>query len=179
MSDTPTTPKKPAKPIKSTGNMIVDNIKRGGRNGFIRKLNKKQAAFASTALLAKFPGHPVVAALATPEGQQFLQWFAPTALHFACSNFPERVPGAATIAPIMDKCNELAVADISENAMDVIEAELMPILAGLGSVVKEALESIPEALKGMEEITADEENEEEDVKRRAAAANAAAAKTLG
>jgi hypothetical protein len=136
--------------VQGTGEMIKDAMLNGSINAACKKTNQIASDFLAGLLRDKAP------IVDTPEGKLALQVVGPGLLHFLCAMFPEHVPGAAKIAPLLSRAETMAMTDGVLMVGDKLGDIALPALKQAAAQMSEVFDKLPAGAS--ERLKEDEEN---------------------
>lgn len=136
--------------VQETGEMIKDAMLNGSINAACKKTNQIASDFLAGLLRDKAP------IVDTPEGKLALQVVGPGLLHFLCAMFPEHVPGAAKIAPLLSRAETMAMTDGVLMVGDKLGDIALPALKQAAAQMSEVFDKLPAGAS--ERLKEDEEN---------------------
>lgn len=136
--------------VQGTGEMIKDAMLNGSINAACKKTNQIASDFLAGLLRDKAP------IVDTPEGKLALQVVGPGLLHFLCAMFPEHVPGAAKIAPLLSRAETMAMTDGVLMVGDKLGDIALPALKQAAAQMSEVFDKLPAG--ATERLKEDEEN---------------------
>lgn len=142
--------KNPGVYVQGTGEMIKDAMLNGSINAACKKTNQIASDFLAGLLRDKAP------IVDTPEGKLALQVVGPGLLHFLCAMFPEHVPGAAKIAPLLSRAETMAMTDGVLMVGDKLGDIALPALKQAAAQMSEVFDKLPAGAS--ERLKEDEEN---------------------
>lgn len=136
--------------VQGTGEMIKDAMLNGSINAACKKTNQIASDFLAGLLRDKAP------IVDTPEGKLALQVVGPGLLHFLCAMFPEHVPGADKIAPLLSRAETMAMTDGVLMVGDKLGDIALPALKQAAAQMSEVFDKLPAGAS--ERLKEDEEN---------------------